>query len=238
MREFIDDSLSRSMVAGSKFKVLNSVVGSVAINVMDRLFGIKLSPKVLFHDHAMLKHELALSARNRRRNADVSISPLDMTGVFAGLKLLTGLFDLSLNFTGVTTKRMLSSVHYAPTMDVLFSLCGRSTLLANKGRVLLGEKLLRFSGAFSRAEHGVLSPFLAVRSHVGLHHGEFRPTLLARKDHGSFPCGGPAIVALADAKTFHAAKLGRGLGWFDSKWGAAGFAILLNRHDVSFHVGA
>lgn len=50
-----------------KFKVFNSVVRRIAVDVMNNLFGLKVSPKMLFHYETMLKNSLGKFVGKRVR---------------------------------------------------------------------------------------------------------------------------------------------------------------------------
>lgn len=83
-RYFIDHALSWTVTAREKLQVLNRVVLSIAIDVMNRLFGQKLPPKMLFHDVTVFEH-LTLDASveiGGKRQPNISV-PFNVAPDFA-----------------------------------------------------------------------------------------------------------------------------------------------------------
>lgn len=83
----VDDSLSGSVAAREKFKILGSIIGSQTIDVVDCLVGQQFSSNLLLHDVSMFEH-VGRRFGTGTGNDDSDIAP----SAFVSRDLLLGVF--------------------------------------------------------------------------------------------------------------------------------------------------
>jgi hypothetical protein len=184
---FVDDALSGSVSAREKLKIGQIIFTSLAIDVMDRLFGKQIAPKMFGHDVAVLEHRV-LHTSNEAGHRDMNVAVFfDMLFYFAAFKFIQGLRALVLGFAFLIAVFLLS-------VQATARLAAQGILFT---AFYACEVMCSFSGAFSsgtralhRAVHWFAIEFLFVCSHVGFHHNERLAAFLAREVYWSSTRGG------------------------------------------------
>jgi hypothetical protein len=159
----VDDTLSRSVPAGEQLKVLKSVVGPIAVFVMDSFVAAKQAAKVLFHDVPVLQNASASFVRiSPDRESHISVSSLKWFGNVVRESVKHGL--------GVVLVPALFVAHLPAQIEVrrAFAVDGGQSLSAVETSAAFLLEFLR--------SHTLVRP----RARPAAVFGIFAPTLLIR----------------------------------------------------------
>jgi len=130
-----------------KFKVLNTIIGFVTVNMMDNLARLKFSSKVLFHDKPMFQHII-------RRNLDVSLMdntstlPLIMIGS-SHKSPLTGI-GTELSVSRFIIGKLLATFHALKTSLSGFVIADTPTKSSSLGRGSFKFGSTKFANMFHK----------------------------------------------------------------------------------------
>ncbi len=228
--DFVGNALTRTMVAGSKLKVLKAIIRSISVLVMDGLFGRQRPTKTLFHDVAVLQHKPTLASGDGRRNADISVAAFEMPRVGSSFKFSSSLRNLSSHLANLAAKLLGSSVHNSAPVYVLTPRSGGPALLAGVKSLLSRSGFPTIAVALAAAIFWIVAKPFAVKVNVGFHHGEAGPALLAGEVHRTLSRRRSSIIPFAGANAGNTAKSGFGLGWLNLENVLTNLASLLDGH--------
>jgi hypothetical protein len=222
---FVDDTLSGAVTTVEKFEILNSVVGSDTVDMMDGFFWHKVASKLFGHDVAVFHNVFSTgSSKNRNRDPHVTVS-LFMSAIFAALKAFECLSRLGHNFA---------------IMVAVFLLFVQTSSRFAAFRIFFAarqayESVSSFAGfapsytrTLTRAVPRITCIFLVVRINEGFHHGKFFAAFAASKFHDGLSHGQWLIEAVRTSAQETAV-----LPVFTRKTGKRSLAVFtnfLNRH--------
>jgi hypothetical protein len=230
--DLVNDALSRSVPAVEQFEVLDSVVGSNAVDVVYGFLGKQVAPEVPGHDVAVF-HDMSLSIRSASKFRHIKPNVSMAFGVFfvaAGFKFVQGFFTLSINFAIVVaillllvqaTSRFTAFGMFFTARQARESVSGFARLATSHARAL------------SRAVPRVASIFFMVCGDEVLHHREVLATFAASEVHGHSSVTGRdslgEAVRTSAGETAILSVFARETG----KWLLAVFTDFLNRHGMA-----
>lgn len=178
--DLVDDALAGSVAAAKQFEILDSIILSVPVDVVDG-FGVKkFAAEMSRHDVSVFQHFGLFSAVSQcgHRNPDVAIS-LDVSAKLSTVESVESLgflrrifaFDAAVLLRAVNLSSFARAVHYFTTLRTC--------------------EFVSFVGRFSlsgiRAVHGavqwIATELFSVCGQIGLHHDERFAALFAREVH-------------------------------------------------------
>jgi hypothetical protein len=158
--DLVLDALSRPMAAAEQFEVLDPVVGTLSVKVVNGLVGCQGASEVLLHDVPVFEH-LALfpgtTDVSRQREPNIAV-PLDVAIHFAGSKSFfrTSTQPFVLACAIAKTLRSVVLGATAPFQDGAFHRGGLAALFAYDRASFFGISTTPEGAAWNRAVHRVL----------------------------------------------------------------------------------
>jgi hypothetical protein len=200
--DYVGDTLSRSVVFGKQFEVINRIVSPVSVFVMDGFLLAKWATEVLFHYVAVLKHvSRRVSVFAGNYEAHVAVFHKAARDGVVRVLLLVGYsakqrsaFSAAQVFAAVDSSPRAALDNHAVSAlntDVVPSFFGETPADSTT-----------FGGAVQRQ----FAPFLLVGANASRFHGERRVANLARKNGwGDLSCW-PAVFGFVKCFAGEAAK--------------------------------
>lgn len=199
--EFVNDTLTRPVTAAEQFEVLDSIISTDSVDVMDGLIREKRASEVFGHHESMF-HDRVFFASNQTRDRYPNVSvALDMAPIISGIEFRECFSSLVRGFAFLTAIFLLGVQTASRFAAAVFRSAALNTnhLVAFFGRRTFSQSATR-SGTVER-----IAPVLyAVRGHERFHHGErFAAHLAGKLCRGASISSGKAVIA----STLETAKL-------------------------------
>jgi hypothetical protein len=189
--DLVNNSLAGTVAAGEQFEVLNSVILSVAINVMDGFIGSQVAGKMFGHNVTMFKHGAFFPANQRRdRKPDISVL-FDVTAILPRVK---------------SGKRAIHLGSYFAFLAAIFLLAINAAssfaLAVFFSAALLADKFIAFIGIFAaasvrtihRAIQRAVPKTFTISSQKRLHHNKWFSAFFTGKTDRSFTQRGDTLL--------------------------------------------
>lgn len=226
----VDDSLAGTVAAAEKFEVLDSVVVSDSVDVMDSFFGQKFPSDVFFHNKSVLENA-SFFPIDQNGNCDngVALTGRKTSRVPRGVFVKRPRF-LPLGLTHLVAKFLGSVVNGSACNFVSGHCIHFATLLASKYVSFYGVRFPAYGTARQRAIERVAPMLLSDSSNNAALHGKCGPALFAGEVVKRDVSGGSAVFSFMRRHTCLAAKTLRRITGLHLEVLGTLFANLLNGH--------
>ena len=225
--DFVDDALAGTVSVGEQFKVLDSVVLPIAVDVVDGFFWVESSANFLLHYVTVFKNVFACRFSVLRRDSQPDVPPAangssGLVSAFLAVKLADP-FVFALFRT-----HLLGEVNATRSISVaraFFAAVHAGEFVARFGVFALACKR-----AFHRAVQRIAIKFFPVRGQVRQPHDEWLPAFFAGEVDWGLVGGRFSVLAMISAtcqaavSTFYIARVA-------IKQLPASFTAFLDRHE-------
>jgi len=153
----VGDALAARLSGVPKFKVFESVIAALTVDVMDIFVWKKRPAKVFFHDVAMF-HDRSLGAVDAAGNGNPDVAGLfNVPSKFTAIEFFSRLCGLMRGFAGLVTVFLLRKILNVSGGSLVFSTrILLAALKASERLFLFSANPARKSGALPRAIHRVV----------------------------------------------------------------------------------